>query len=101
MALEAMPVLDGRQLGVGERPLSVVQMPPPAAPTQMRQAAAVQELETARAVSRPEITVGRSGAVTGAGTLVVVGPISCQDCPSRPKARRATDWKALYVLTVC
>ena len=61
IAFEVRPLDDGRQLGEAASPLSVAQIPPPAAPTHTRQTAALQFGSTAIDVTRPALTVPAPG----------------------------------------
>src|SRR5436305_8755492 len=79
MALDAKPTETECQTGWGARPLRVTQIPPPAAPTQTGHNVFVQNLETSRAVTRPETVVARPVSLAWVETLPTVGPTSCQD----------------------
>src|SRR5579884_562408 len=81
IALEARPPEEECQVGVAARPLSVSQIPPPAAPTQTRQSVSSQVLEIAMAVTRPEAVVVAPVYVTCTGTLPTTGPTRFQEWP--------------------
>ena len=82
MAFEAMPLLDGVQVGLDARALVVFHTPPPAVPMKTVQLDGMQLGATAIAVPRPEKIVPAVAPVdslaTSASAETPLGPISVQ-----------------------